>query len=71
MDMGFYIITIIHDHMNLHSKDVDMSGVKERIVNTIHLARYWCRAVWRGGGGAKLVLPLEVRWNTLSGCLNS
>ena len=42
--------------MNLHSKDVDLSLVKDVFINIIHLVTYWCRAA---GGGAMLALPLD------------
>ena len=60
-------------YMNLLAKDVEVSGVKEHVVHIIkffrngHLPAAWYQAA----DGKMLVLPLDVRWNTLSDCLRS
>ena len=54
-------------YLKLLAKDVEVYGVKEHIVQVIkffrngHLPAAWYRAA----GGKMLVLPLDVRWNTL------
>ena len=53
--------------MNLLSKDIEISGVKEHVVKIVkyfrntHLPAAWYKAA----GGRKLVVPQEVRWNSL------
>lgn len=60
-------------YLNLLAKDVEISGVKEHIVQIVkyfrnhHLPAAWYKAA----GGKKLVVPQEVRWNTLADCLQS
>ena len=60
-------------YLNLLSKDVEIPGVKEHIIQIVkyfrntHLPALWYKVV----GGKNLVLPLEVRWNTLADCLHS
>ena len=60
-------------YLNLLAKDVEVSGVKTHIVEVIkffrndYLPAAWCRAA----GEKMLVLPLDVRWNTLLDGLKS
>jgi len=59
--------------LNLLSADVEVSGIKERIVA---VAKYFRNkqlpAAWyKDAGGSMLVLPQEVRWNTLKDTLAS
>ena len=60
-------------YLNLLAKDVEMSGVKERIVHVTKFFRngHLPAACYRAAGGKMLVLPLDVCWNTLSDCLKS
>lgn len=57
--------------LSLLSKDLETSQVKEHIVEIVkyfrntHLPNAW----YKEKGGKKLVLPQDVRWNTLSDCL--
>ena len=59
--------------LNLLAKDVEISGVKEHVVHIVkyfrntHLPAAW----YKQAGGKKLVLPQDVRWNTLADCLKS
>ena len=59
--------------MNLLSKDIEISGVKEHVVKIVkyfrntHLPAAWHKAA----GGRKLVVPQEVRWNSLVDTLQS
>lgn len=60
-------------YMNLLAKDVEIPGVKDHVVQVMkyfrnsHLPSAWYKAA----GGRQLVLPQEVRWNTLADCLQS
>ena len=59
--------------MNLLAHDVEIKGVKEHVV---HVAKYFRNvhlpAAWyKAAGGKRLVLPQDVRWNTLADCLQS
>ena len=60
-------------YMNLLAKDVEIAGVKEHVVQVMkyfrntHLPGAWYKAA----GGKKLVLPQDVRWNSLADCLQS
>ena len=57
--------------LSLLSKDLEASQIKEHIVHIVkyfrntHLPNAW----YKEKGGKKLVLPQDVRWNTLSDCL--
>ena len=59
--------------LNLLAHDVEIKGVKEHVVQIVkyfrntHLPAAWYRAT----GGKCLVMPQDVRWNTLSDCLRS
>ena len=57
--------------LNLLSGDVEIRGVKENLVSVIKYFRNkQLPAKWyKDAGGTKLVLPQEVRWNTLSDCI--
>lgn len=58
---------------NLLAHDVEIKGVKEHVVHivkyfrNVHLPAAWYKAA----GGKCLVLPQDVRWNTLADCLQS
>jgi uncharacterized protein YuzB (UPF0349 family) len=60
--------------LNLLAKDLQIVGVKEHVVEIIkffrnhHLPRAYLAAEGKGPG---LVLPQDVRWNTLCDCLES
>ena len=60
-------------YFNLLAKDVEIPGVTEHIIQIVkyfrntHLPAAW----YKVAGGKKLVLPLDVRWNTLADCLQS
>ena len=58
-------------YLNLLAKDVEIPSVKEHIIQIVkyfrnsHLPAAW----YKSTGGRKLVLPQEVRWNTLADSL--
>ena len=60
-------------YLNLLTKDVEIGGVKENIVQimkyfrNVHLPSSW----YRNAGGTMLALSQEVRWNTLADSLKS
>lgn len=57
--------------MNLLAHDIEIKGVKEHVTQIVkyfrntHLPAAWYKAE----GGKRLVLPQDVRWNTLADCL--
>lgn len=56
--------------LNLLSQDLDMGTVKEHVVQIIKYFRnnHAASALYRKEGGKALVLPQDVRWNTLNDC---
>ena len=60
-------------YLNLLAKDVEISGVKEHIVQIVKYFRnhHLPAASYKAAGGKKLVVPQEVRWDTLADCLQS
>ena len=60
-------------YLNLLAKDLNIDGVKPHIVAVMkyfrncHLPGAWYRAA----GGKKLVMPQDVRWNSLADCIDS
>ena len=59
--------------LNLLSADIEVAGVKERIVSVVKYFRNkQMPAAWyKERGGPKLKLPQEVRWNTLHDCIET
>ncbi len=59
--------------LNLLAHDVEVKGVKEHVVQifnyfrNVHLPAAWYRAA----GGKALIVPQDVRWNTLADCLEN
>lgn len=74
-DNGEFFITYgcAAHSLNLLAKDVEVPGVKDHVVHIIkyfrnhHLPASW----YKLAGGKKLVLPQDVRWNTLADSLES
>ena len=60
-------------YLNLLAKDIQISGVKEHVVQVNkyfrngHLPAAWYKAA----SGKKLTLPIDVRWNSVGDCLQS
>ena len=59
--------------LNLLAQDVQIPDVKEQVLQIIKYFRntHLPAAKYRAYGGKALVLPHEVRWNTVSDCLES
>lgn len=56
--------------LNLLSKDLDIKEVRENIVKIVKYFRnnHFAAAKYKAEGGKGLIVPQEVRWNTLSDC---
>lgn len=59
--------------LNLLAQDVQVPGVKEQVVDVVKYFRnhQMAAAAYKANGGSNLCLPQDVRWNTLSDCLES
>lgn len=59
--------------LNLLANDFQFLNVKEHILNVIKYFRnnHFANACYRKSGAPKLVLPSEVRWNTMVDCLET
>ena len=59
--------------LNLLGQDVQIPEVREQVIQIIKYFRntHLPAAKYRASGGKALVLPHEVRWNTVSDCLES
>lgn len=57
--------------LHLLSKDLEITDIKEHIVRVVKYFRnnHFASAKYKEAGGKALVLPQEVRWNTLADCL--
>ena len=59
-------------YMNLLAKDVEIPGIKEHVVIMKYFRNSHLLSAWfKSAGGKKLIMPHEVRWNTLADCLES
>lgn len=59
--------------LNLLAHDIEVPGVKSNVKKICKYFRnvHFASAKFREAGGSALVLPQDVRWNTLSDCLES
>ena len=59
--------------LNLLAQDVQIPGVKEQVVQIVKYFRntHLPAARYKAAGGKSLVIPHEIRWNTLTDCLDS
>lgn len=59
--------------LNLSARDVEIIGVAEHVKEVVKYFRnhHFAAAKYKQFKGKKLVLPQEVRWNTLADCLES
>ena len=59
--------------LNLLAHDIEVPGIKSNIKKICKYFRnvHFASAKFREAGGSALVLPQDVRWNTLSDCLES
>nr|XP_042907854.1 uncharacterized protein LOC122271260 [Parasteatoda tepidariorum] len=59
--------------LNLFAEDINIPNIKGQI---LHIVKYFrnnhlANAKYREAGGLKLVIPLEVRWNTMADCISA
>ena len=59
--------------LNLLAHDLEIPNVKAQVV---HIVKYFCNnhftnAKYKNEGGNALIMPQDVRWNTMSDCLGS
>jgi len=59
--------------LNLPRNDVEIPNIKEQVVQVV---KYFCNnhfaaAAYRSNDGLRLIMPQEVRWNTMADCLES
>ena len=59
--------------LNLLAQDVQIPSVKEQVVQIVKYFRktHLPAARYKAAGGKSLVIPHEIRWNTLTDCLDS
>lgn len=59
--------------LNLLAHDLELPNVKEQVVDVVKYFRnnHFACAKYRQEGGNCLVMPQDVRWNTMSDCLDS
>lgn len=59
--------------LNLFAKDIEEKDIKSRVKTIIKYFKYhyFPAAKYKEAGGKALVLPQDVRWNTLADCLES
>lgn len=57
--------------LNLLSKDLQIRDIKENVVHVVKYFRnnHLASAKYKAAGGKALILPQDVRWNTLADCL--
>jgi Protein of unknown function (DUF 659)/hAT family C-terminal dimerisation region len=57
--------------LNLLAHDIEIPGVKEHVVQIMKYFRnnHFAGAKYKEAGGKALILPSDVRWNTLADCL--
>lgn len=58
--------------LNLLSKDLEKKYIKEHVVHVVKYFRNnnFANAKYKQEGGRALVMPQDVRWNTLADCLD-
>ncbi|QQP50145.1 Transposase, partial [Caligus rogercresseyi] len=59
--------------LNLLAHDLEIPNIKDQVVHVIKYFRnnHFASATYRADGNKALVMPQDVRWNTMAGCLNS
>lgn len=59
--------------LNLLAHDVEVPNVKEQVVHVVKYFRnnHFASAMYRQEGGNCLIMPQDVRWNTMSDCLDA
>jgi Protein of unknown function (DUF 659)/hAT family C-terminal dimerisation region len=59
--------------MNLLAKDLEIENIKEHVVRVTKYFRnnHLAAAAYKSTGGLRLIMPQEVRWNTMADCLET
>ena len=59
--------------MNLLARDLEIPNIKEQVVQVVKYFRnnHFAAAAYKANGGLRLIMPQEVRWNTMADCLES
>lgn len=59
--------------LNLLAHDIEIPGIKEQVKKSMKYFRntHFAAAKYKQAGGKALVMPQDVRWNTLADCLES
>ena len=59
--------------LNLLAKDLEIPNIKEQVVNVVKYFRnnHFAGAAYKSAGGLWMIMPQDVRWNTLADCLDS
>lgn len=59
--------------LNLLAKDLEIANIKEQIVHVVKYFRnnHFAGAALKSRGGPRLIMPQDMRWNTMADCLES
>jgi len=59
--------------LNLLAKDLEIPNIKEQVVQVVKYFRnnHFAAAAFKSNNGLRLIMPQEVRWNTMADCLES
>lgn len=59
--------------LNLLAEDLNIPNIKEQILHIVKFFRnnHFANAKYREAGGSKLIVPQEVRWNTMADCVSA
>ena len=59
--------------LNLLAKDLEIPNIKEQVVQVVKYFRnnHFAAASLKSNDGLRLIMPQEVRWNTMADCLES
>lgn len=59
--------------LNLLAEDLNIPNIKEQILHIVKFFRnnHFANAKYREAGGSKLIIPQEVRWNTMADCVSA
>jgi len=57
----------------LLAKDLEIPNIKEQVVQVVKYFRnnHFAAAAYKSNDGPRLIMPQEVRWNTMADCLES
>lgn len=59
--------------LNLLAKDLEITNIKEQVVQVVKYFRnnHFAVAAYKSAGGLRLIMPQDVRWNTMADCLET